>query len=610
MASTLDIKQAALPTLDRLQAMLPDTVDTPGIATTWFKAFTDSIETVNVAGVLDLLLEDAFWRDILALTWDFRTLYGVPSIHTFLDDCLTSAGISNLKLDVANAQLQTPYPDLAWIQAVFTFDTHVGHGSGVVRIVPTATGAWKAHAISTYLEELHGHPENTGLLREQKPNHGKWHSKRQREINCEGPENQPKVVIIGGGQAGLEVAARLKYLGVKALVVERQPRVGNQWRTRYEALCLHDPVWHDHMPYLPFPLTWPVYAPAPKLADWLEHYAHTLELDVWTSSEVTSAKQDPKTQQWALEIKRGDGAKRTFVVNHLIFAVGLGGGVMNMPSYPGTEDFQGKAVHSGQFTTAKDYLGKKVVVVGACSSGHDISKDLCDHGIDVTMVQRGATYVMSTKNGFPTILGSSYCEGGPPPDVADRIASSFPHYLMKLFYARYVQKIAELDKEIIDGLERVGFKLGWGVDGSGYLLLAFDRAGGFYLDVGASQLIIDGKIKLKNDSQISRFTKTGLQFEDGSTLDADMVVFATGYGDARQPLRALLGDEVGDKLNRIWGLDAEGEIYGAWRDTGVPRLYVMMGSLAMCRIHSKHLALQIKAIEEGVFDGQRYSVEA
>ncbi|KAI0041062.1 hypothetical protein FA95DRAFT_1683437 [Auriscalpium vulgare] len=242
--------------------------------------------------------------------------------------------------------------------------------------------------------------------------------------------------------------------------------------------------------------------------------------------------------------------------------------------------------------------------------GHDISKDLCDHGVDVTMVQRGATYVMSTKHGIPTIFGSLYYEGGPPPDVADRIAGSFPHYLMKLVHARYVNKIAELDKEMIDGLERVGFKLGWGVDGSGFLLLAWDRAGGYYLDVGASQLIIDGKIKLKNDSQISRFTKTGLQFEDGSTLDADAVVFATGYGDSREPLRAVLGDEVGDKLNRIWGLDPEGELYGAWRDMGVPRLYVMMGSLALCRFHSKHLALQIKAIEEGVFDGQRYSVEA
>ncbi|KAI0043336.1 FAD/NAD(P)-binding domain-containing protein [Auriscalpium vulgare] len=493
MVATLDIKQATLPTLDRLQAKVPDALDAPEIATSWFKAFAEGIETANIPGVLDLFLEDAFWRDILALTWDFRTFYGVPNVHKFLNDRLKATGLSNLKLDVASAALQTPYPDLAWIQAFFTFDTRVGHGSGVVRIVPTANGAWKAHAISTYLEDLHGHPESTGPLREQEPNHGKWPDKRQREINCEGQENQPKAVIIGGGQSGLEIAARLKYLGVKALVVEKLPRVGNLWRVRYEALCLHDTVWYDHMPYLPFPPTWP---------------------------------------------------------------------------------------------------------------------DLCDHGVDVTMFQRSPTYVMSTKYGGKIIFGSLYHEGGAPPDVADRIDASFPNYLRKLVHQRFVKDIAELDKDTLEGLERVGFKLGWGIDRSGFSLLAWDKAGGYYFDVGASQLIIDGKIKLKNDSLISRFTKTGLEFENGSTLDADVVVFATGYGDAREPLRAVLGDEVGDRLNRIWGLNSEGEIYGAWRDMGVPRLYVMMGNLALCRFHSKHLALQIKAIEEDVFDGQRYSVEA
>ncbi|KAI0055332.1 FAD/NAD(P)-binding domain-containing protein [Artomyces pyxidatus] len=610
MTIRLDIKQASLPTLDKLHVSLDDKVDAPSVAQRWFDQFASAVEAGDVSAILNLFVEDVFWRDILAFTWDFRTFYGTPALRKFLQDRLETTGVSKLKLDAASVQLQKPYSDIAWIQAFFSFDTQAGTASGVLRLVPTANGEWKAHAVATYLEALHGHPELIGPLREQDPNHGKWHEKRRREIECEGPEEQPKVAIIGGGQSGLEIAARLKYLGVKALIIEREPRVGNLWRKRYEALCLHDTVWYDHMPYLPFPPTWPVYAPAPKLADWLENYSHSLELNVWTSSNVTKATQDPTTHQWTLIIKRGDGSERTVVVNHLVFAIGIGGGVMKMPSIPGAEDFEGKIMHSGQFTTARDYLGKKVVVVGACTSGHDIAKDLCDHGVDVTLFQRSSTYIMSTKHGLSTILGGFYYEGGPTPDVADRLNGSFPNYLAKLVHQRVVKTIAEKDRETLEGLKRVGFRLNDGIDGSGFLILAWARAGGYYLDVGASQLIIDGKIKLKNDSQITRFTRTGLEFDNGSTLDADAVVFATGYGDARDPLRAILGDAVGDKLKPIWGLNDEGEINGAWRDMGVPRVYVMMGNLALCRFHSKHLALQIKAIEEGLFDEKRYSLEA
>ncbi|KAI0055331.1 FAD/NAD-binding domain-containing protein [Artomyces pyxidatus] len=601
MANILDIKQASLPTLDRLNVSLDDEVDACALSQRWFDRFSTGVEAGDVSAILDLFVEDAFWRDIIALTWDFRTFYGVSSLRTLLHDRLESTRITSIKLDAASAQLQKPFPDLAWIQAFFNFETLAGVGSGVVRLVPTANGPWKAHAISTNLESLHGHPELIGPLREQDPNHGKWQEKRRREIECEGPEEQPKVAIIGGGQSGLEIAARLKYLGVKALIVEKEPRVGNLWRKRYEALCLHDTVWYDHMPYLPFPPTWPVYAPAPKLADWLENYAHSLELNVWTSSTVTKATQDADTHQWTLIIKRGDGSERTLLVNHLVFAVGIGGGVMTIPKYPGNEEFRGEIIHSGQFTSGRDYLGKRVVVIGACSSGHDIAKDLCDHDVDVTLFQRSSTYVMSTKNGLSTILGSAYYEGGPPTDLADRITGSYPVYLTKLLHQRIVPYIAEQDKETLDGLRRVGFRLNDGIDGAGFLLLALARA-----DVGASQLLIDGKIKLKNDSQIARFTPTGLEFDNGSTLDADVVVFATGYGDAREPMRALLGDEVGDKLKPVGGLNNEGEMNGVWRDMGVPRIYVMA---ALCRYHSKHLALQIKAIEEGVFDEKRYSCD-
>jgi len=249
--------------------------------------------------------------------------------------------------------------------------------------------------------------------------------------------------------------------------------------------------------------------------------------------------------------------------------------------------------------------------VGACTSGHDIARDLCEHGVDVTMFQRSSTYVMSVKHGVKRVFGGLYYEGGPPPDVADRVNASFPNYLQKPIHKRIVVDIANDDRETLEGLSRVGFRLNTGIEGTGFILLVWQKASGYYFDVGASQLIIDGKIKIKNDAQIARFTPKSLEFDDGSTLDADAVVFATGYGDARGPMRKILGPEVGAQLKPIWGLDAEGEIQGVWRDIGVPRVWCMMGNFALCRFHSKHIALQIKAIEEGIFDEKvhRYGLE-
>ncbi|KAI9507262.1 FAD/NAD-P-binding domain-containing protein, partial [Russula earlei] len=601
---------AALPTLERQGLSAPPAVaDAAVVVQTWFKAFGGYVQTGDVDGILSHFVDDAFWRDMLALTWDFRTFYGNDRIRRFLVDRLAANKLSNLQLNTDSAAVGSPYPDLVWIQASFTFSTAVGIGSGVLRLVPTPTGVWKAHTIFTTLESLHGFPEFTGPLREQEPKHGTWVEQRRRELECEGPDQQPVVIIVGGGQSGLELAARLKYLGVKTLVVEREARIGQNWRKRYEALCLHDTVWYDHMPYLPFPPTWPVFAPTQKIADWLENYASALELDVWTSSTVTRASQDPETKKWTVEIERANAERRSFVVNHLVFAVGFGGGTHNVPQIPNAGEYKGIVAHSGDYARAKDYEGKKVIVVGACTSGHDIAKDLHDYGVDVTMFQRSSTYVMSIQNGFSRVFGGLYHEGGPPPDVADRLNASFPNYLLKPLHQRVVVDIAEKDRETLDGLRRVGFRLNTGIDGTGFILLAWEKASGYYFDVGASQLIIDGKIKLKNDAQIARFTQKGLAFTDGSALDADAVIFATGYGDARTPLRKILGPDIGARLKPIWGLDSEGEIRSVWRDLGVPRLWCMMGNFALCRFHSKHVALQIKAIEEGLFDGKRYSLE-
>ena len=240
MASVSDqILSPTLPTLDRLGASLQADVDAQKVATEWFAQFASAVSAGDTNQIVDLFLADGWWRDHLALTWDFRTFHGTAKIKRFLDDQLASFDVAGLQLR-DGALLKQPYPDLAWVQALFDFETNVGIASGVIRLVPTASGEWKAFNMYTNLEDLKGFPENIGPRREFLPNHGKWLSQREGERAFS--DGDPTVLVVGGGQAGLDVAARLKMLDVSTLVVEKQNRIGDQWRLRYEALCLHDPV--------------------------------------------------------------------------------------------------------------------------------------------------------------------------------------------------------------------------------------------------------------------------------------------------------------------------------------------------------------------------------
>ncbi|KAG6818697.1 hypothetical protein H0H93_002696, partial [Arthromyces matolae] len=272
------------------------------------------------------------------------------------------------------------------------------------------------------------------------------------------------------------------------------------------------------------------------------------------------------------------------------------------------DSFKGQILHSTRHKKATDHAGKKVVVVGAGSSAHDICTDYYEHDVDVTMYQRGSTYVMTSKNAWKVIMGGAYTEGGLPVDVADRITASFPRHFNIGLAQRSTKAIAELDKDLLDALRARGFQLNFGIQGTGFDLLASTRSGGYYLDVGGSELIADGKIKLKSGSPIETFTETGIKFEDGSEIPADVVVFATGLGDSRSHIRQLVSDDVFKNVKPIWGLNPEGEMNGVWRDIGVKGLWSIIGNLALSRFYSKHVALQIKAMEEGIF-GERYSAK-
>lgn len=345
-----------------------------------------------------------------------------------------------------------------------------------------------------------------------------------------------------------------------------------------------------------------------------------MELNVWTKTTIKSASFSDDTKTWTIEVNRADGTIRTLHPKHVVFATGHAGEA-RIPTFPGQQDFKGNAYHASFHRDASlngDATGKKVVVIGTGNSGHDISQNYYENGASVTMVQRAGTYVISASKGLFELHKGMYDEGGPPTEDADIAGQSLPIPAQFALNVGLTAKIQELEKESLDGLTKAGFKLDFGDDKSGIYRKYITRGGGYYIDVGCSQLIIDGKIKVQQSPNgISHFEPDGLVLADGTKLEADIVVLATGYDNMRTSARKIFGDTIADRCKDVWDLDEEGEVNAVriskkmicalanhilqmWRPSGHPNFWFMGGSLALCRTYSRFIALQIKAIEEGL----------
>ncbi|MBA2415676.1 MAG: NAD(P)/FAD-dependent oxidoreductase [Geodermatophilaceae bacterium] len=586
----------------------PSTADAPpgtdqayDVACRWLDEFGSALQDGDLDAVDRLFLADGWWRDLLAFTWDLRTIHGTEAIKSTLGATLEATRPSDFQLTAGKPpELIEADENTRWVQGFFDFQTAVARGRGFFRLMPDGD-MWKGWTVLTAMEELKGHEEPAGATRVKGVNHGEnnrrtsWLDRRRAKQDF--AEKEPQVLVVGAGQGGLSIAARLGQLDVDTLVIERNERIGDSWRKRYRSLVLHDPVWYDHMAYLPFPKNWPVFTPKDKLADWFESYASSMELNVWTRTQLLGATYDDATSQWTATVRREDGTERVLHPRHIVLATGMSG-VPKGPEIPGTEVYAGVVTHSSGHAGGQDYAGKNAIVVGCCNSGHDIAHDFYEQGANVTMVQRSSTYVMTSENGIATLFAGTYEENGPPTEDADLIFASIPYPVLAHIHQGATQQIAELDKDLLAGLERAGFKIDYGEDGSGLFMKYLRRGGGYYIDVGASQLIADGKIKIKQGVEIERFTSTGVEFTDGTELPADIVVLATGYENMRESARALLGDAVADRCTPVWGLDDEGELRTIWRNSGHDGLWFMGGNLHQSRHYSKFLALKIKAIEE------------
>ncbi|CAM1501280.1 Fc.00g104420.m01.CDS01 [Cosmosporella sp. VM-42] len=598
----------------------PDgTIDAPKVAAAFVDAFNKGLQNKDFKSIAGCFVEDGFWRDHLALSWAFRTVQSPKDIQTYLYDCAGSRDGFRLKSISVDSTTSVRAPKalalnragtVKGVQVIFQLDTAIGTGQGVARLVEDG-GHWKIFTLYTRLLQLKGHEESINERRPKGVEHGgkpgrkNW-ARRRTEAAEFNDGNEPAVLVIGAGQAGLTAAARLKMMGVEALLIDQNDRVGDNWRKRYDQLVLHDPVWYDHLPYMNFPPQWPIFTPKDKLAQFFEAYATLLELDVWTRTELVNTKWDETTKSWTVTVKRRaeDGTEKTRVFHprHLIQATGHSG-KKNQPDMKGVENFKGdRMCHSSEFPGARDNCqGKKAVVVGSCNSAHDIAQDFIEKGYHVTIVQRSTTHVVSSKAITDIGLKGLYSEDGPPVDDADLLLHSLPTPVLKALQVEIAAAQAEYDKVTLEGLEKAGFKVDRGPDGAGLFMKYFQRGGGYYIDVGASQLIVDGKIKIKQGQEIDEVLPRGLRFADGSELEADEIVFATGYQNMRTQTRIIFGDEIADTVNDVWGFNVEGEMRTMWQKSGHPGFWFHGGNLAICRYYSKSLALQIKGLEEGLY---------
>jgi thioredoxin reductase len=567
----------------------------------WLERFEQAMQDGTAAAIAALWAEDdAHWRDSLALTW---TIAPHDTPEAVIAGLVAAAGrFSPRNFRISPGRLP---PRIAQrherrvIEAFISFETNVGRASGLLRLL--ADDPDKAWVLATSLDEIKGSEEPVDKLRPAGSAYSRnfggenWSDIRARTRSFE--DREPTVVIVGAGQAGLAIAARLGLLGVDTLLVDQRERVGDIWRERYHSLALHNQVVLNHLPYLPWPPNWPTYLPKDMIAGWLETYAFAMECNVWGGTSMEGATYDEAVGQWRVNVRRKDGTERVLRPRHLIFANGIAGKPYT-PAISGLDHFEGEVMHTQRYQDGARWQGKHVIVIGAGTSGHDLAQDLHGHGAHVTLVQRGSITVASIK--AASLVHAVYYEGDLSTEECDLLAAASSYPLLVKSYQAAVAKGKEIDRDLIAGLLARGMKLDWGEDETGHQMKFRRRHGGYYLNCGCSDLIVAGEVGLVQHEDIETYVAEGARLKDGSILPADLIITATGYEPQEAVVRAMLGDAIADRVGPIWGLGENGELNNMFVPTPQPGLWFIGGGFAHARIYSKYIALGIKARELGL----------
>ncbi|KAL3698259.1 hypothetical protein R1sor_012335 [Riccia sorocarpa] len=578
----------------------------------WLIKFDAALQKEDVDQVMELFAEpESFWRDLLAFTWTIQTFETREEIASMLKETLTRVKPTGWKIH------GPAFVKPMMIGAGIKFETSVAWGRGFLYLK-----GGKCWTMMTTMWELKGHEEKIARSRPLGPQLGSvtgrktWIEELQEERADLGHAKQPYCLIVGGGQAGLMLGAYLRVLGVPTIIVEKNTRIGDTWRNRYRTLALHTPFFVDQFPYLPYPSNWPVLPTKDKLADWFECYATLMELDCWCSTECKAASFDEKEGHWEVVLEKKnpeDGSLQTVVVkpSHLVLSCGLTG-FPEIPAFKGADTFEGTQFHSSEYQTGEQWKGKKAIVVGACTSAHDICLDLWEQGAsEVTMAQRSESIVIKIQTFLDSRLDPDFkateYEHGFDMDSFDIKSAALPFKVLPRVLVPLYNRIAEKESEFHESLRKVGFKLHMGEDGTGAPAGILRRIGGYYIDVGASELIVNGTVKVKGG--VEEIKPKSVVFTDGSEVSADLIIYATGYGNIHDYIEKLIPKEAAEKVGLCWGLGSntrkdpgpwQRELRNMWKPIAVPNLWIVAGAYSHCRFYGRHVALQLKARFEGI----------
>ena len=570
-------------------------------AAQWAEEFRSALLKQDARALAATFVADGSWRDVLGFGWRIDTAAGHPDLEPPFA----------AKLDATTPRLfglaeNRPAPRLVrrigvdTIEAFVEFETATGNGSGVVRLVQDPpTGCYKAWILMTALDGIHGVSpwshvhEGEDEVSSRDFGGENWADKRRRAYDYD--DREPQVLVVGAGQAGLSIAAQLGALGIDSLVIDRHGEVGDNWRKRYHSLALHNEIYGNHLPFMPFPPSFPRFVPKDKLGDWFKAYAESLDLNVWTGTALEAGSYDAAERRWDVRVLR-NGVARPLHPRHIVFATGVSA-IPIHPRLPGLDVFAGTIVHSGAFDSGHDWADKNAVVLGTGNSAHDVAQDLQACGAHVSMVQRSPTTILSLKEAQK--LYALYTEGYRLED-ADLLALAVPFPMLVKSYQQVTAAIKQADHALLAGLEARGFRLDFGADATGFQMKYLTRGGGYYFNVGASDLIIAGQIGLIQFASIERFVPEGILMKSGEIHPVDLLVTATGFKNQQDVVRTYLGDAIADRIGPVWGFGDQMELRNMWQRTPQDGLWFNAGSLTQCRIFSKYLALQIKASEMGL----------
>ena len=571
-------------------------VDAHAVATSWFEAFNDALARADRDALDALFLDECYIRDLVAFTWNFRQESqkgrGIDLIAAGAD----GTHARNFRVDETKpASPAVVGEDPTVVEAFLAFEVDAGHGDGIVYLVedPGSPVGFRSRNLLTRLTGLREHtPEWPRWDRFDETHPGtRWTDHRDRQAGFD--DREPEVLIVGGGQFGVMTAASLNRLGVDNLVVDKNGEAGGGWRSRYESLLLHQPHGMLHFPYMPFPESFPEYVPKDKLADWFKAYVDAMDINLWTSAEFLGGTFDDASETWHVRVRCADGGIRELRPKHVVIATG-GTEKPRIPDIAGLPRFQGEVVHSSRFTSGDDYVGKNVLVVGVGTSGHDVALDVTERGGHATILQRGPAIVVEIETA--NLMYGDYNARVVPTELVDiRFLAGLVYPQLKQSFIAGTTAGDEADKTLHVALEAAGMDVHSGYEGAGFFYEYFKKGGGYYLNVGASERIIDGDIGVLRINDVDRFLEHGLRLTDGSERPVDAVVLATGYQGISVALTDYFGEEVAEKVGPVWGFGTDGEINNTWKPTGQKGLWIELGAIPQARWYAPLVAIQIQA---------------